>query len=327
MKNLISFPIYSENLVQYRDMEDLRQELREMRCDGIEGLWDFEDFPKSFPTELVTGYHLIFFPDWLDFYCGNQQALLRKFGSLDAVRQFYGGDSRRDMLTQYRDDFARAEQLGVKYVVFHVSDVSIEEGYTYNWLHSSREVIEAAVELLNTLLSEKDWPFEVLVENLWWPGFTFTAPDETTRLLDGIHFPRKGIMLDIGHLMSTNRQLRTQSEGAAYIHRMLDEHKDLAQQIRGIHLHHSLSGEYVASHTGTLPADLPRDYMERFMYSYGHIQQIDQHRPWTDPCVCELVERIAPEYLVHELPSFSRVDRRNAVETQMSTLMAKGKKL
>lgn len=327
MMNLISFPIYSDNLAQYRNMEDLRQELRELRCDGIEGLWGSEDFPESFPTELIKGYHLMFYPDWLDFWRGDRQALQRKFGSMEAVRQFYGGDSRSDMLAQYRDDFARAEQLGAKYVVFHVSDVSIEEGYTYSWLHSSREVIETSVELLNTLLSEKDWPFEVLVENLWWPGFTFTQPDETARLLEGIRFPRKGIMLDIGHLMNTNRALRTQSEGAAYIHCLLDAHKDLARQIRGLHLHYSLSGEYAETNTGALPADLPQDYTQRFLYSYGHILQIDQHRPWTDPCVCELVERIAPEYLVHELPSFSRVDRRNAVDTQMNTLMARGKKL
>ena len=326
MMNLISFPIYADNLVQYRDMEDLWQELRELHCDGMEGLWGEEEFPDSFPSEAVIGYHLMFYPDWLDFYRGDRQALERKFGGMDAVRQFYGGDSRDDMLAQYRADFLRAEQLGAKYVVFHVSDVSIEEGYTYRWLHSSREVIDASAEVLNTLLSEKTWPFEVLVENLWWPGFTFTEPDETARLLDAIRFQRKGIMLDIGHLMNTNRELRTQSEGAAYIHRLLDEHKELARQIRGIHLHHSLSGEYVGAHTGVLPEDLPQDYTQRFVYSYGHVLQIDQHRPWTDPCVYELVDRIAPEYLVHELPSFSRTERRNAVETQMNTLMARGKK-
>ena len=327
MKNLLSFPIYSDNLVQYQNMEDLRKELRQLNCDGIEGLWGGEDFPEAFPKDLVTGYHLIFYPDWLDFYRGDTEAFIQKFGSLEAAKAFYCGTSREDLLAQFREDFDRAEKLGAEYVVFHVSDVSIEEGYTYSWSHNSREVIDASIEFINTLLAEKEWSFEFLVENLWWPGFTFTNPEETARLLDGIHYPRKGIMLDIGHLMNTNASLRTQKEGAAYIHKMLDAHNDLPYKIKGLHLHHSLSSEYVKANTGKLPTDLPTDYNERFLYSYNHVLQIDQHRPWTDPCICELIDRISPEYLVHELPSFSRIDRRNAVKTQMKTLMAKGKKL
>lgn len=86
--------------------------------------------------------------------------------------------------------------LGAHYVVFHVSDVSLEEGYTYRWLHTNQEVIDAAVEVVNLILGEERWPFEFLVENQWWPGFTFTEPEETARLLEGIRFAGKGILLD-----------------------------------------------------------------------------------------------------------------------------------
>ena len=327
MKKLISFPIYSENLSQYRDMEDLRQEIYSLHCDGIEGLWGGEPIPDSFPADLVVGYHLMFYPDWLDFYRGDVRAIERKFGSLKTAAQFFDGERSDSLFAQFRADLERAERFGAQYVVFHVSDVSIEEGYTYRWLHSSREVIDASVEFINTLLDGREWPFDVLVENQWWPGFTFTNPEETAYLLDGIHFPRKGIMLDIGHLMNTNTALRTQSEGVDYIHRMLDEHKDQCRKIKGVHLHYTLSGEYVEEQKGHLPKDLPQDYLERFSYSYGHILHIDQHRSWTDTDICGLIDRIAPEYLVHELSASNRIERRHAVETQMNTLMAKGTKL
>lgn len=77
-------------------------------------------------------------------------------------------------------------------MVFHVSDVSIEEGYTYHWLHTNQEVIDAAVEVINLILGTETWPFEFLVENQWWPGFTFTEPEETVRLLEGIRLQGKG---------------------------------------------------------------------------------------------------------------------------------------
>ena len=107
-------------------------------------------------------------------------------------------------------------------------------------------------------------------------------------------------MLDTGHLMNCRRSLRTQKEGAAFICRQLEKHGSLAMTIRGLHLHQSLSGRYTARTVGKLP-ELRGDYTARFCESYGHITRIDRHRPWTDPAARDLVERIRPLYLTHEL--------------------------
>lgn len=88
--------------------------------------------------------------------------------------------------------------LDAAYVVFHVTDVSVEENYTYRWLHTNEEIIDAAAELINLLLGDAEWPFAFLVENQWWPGFTLTEPENTSCLLEGIRYPRKGILLDTG---------------------------------------------------------------------------------------------------------------------------------
>ena len=323
MKQLISLPLYSGSLAEYAKWSDLQKELQTLSCDGIEAIWGGEPLPVNIPEGFVIGYHLMFYPDWLDFYREDREALLRKFGSMEMVKNFYGGLGRDTLLRQYREDLERAARLGVRYVVFHVSDVSIEEGYTYRWLHSDEEVIDASIELINTLLDGRDWPFIFLVENQWWPGLTMTDPRKTARLLDGIHYPKKGIMLDTGHLMNTCTRLRTQKDGVAYIQSILDRHGSMVKEIKGIHLHQSLSGTYVESQVGTVPSGLPEDYFEQYRINYNHILQIDQHRPWTDPAIPGVIEQIGPEFLTHELAANDRESRFCAVSKQIQALKGK----
>lgn len=316
MYQCISLPLCPESLSEYRNWNDLRQEIGELGCDGLEGVWGGGNLPWEIPSEWIVGYHLTFFPDWLDFYRGDTKALIRKFGSVEAANQFYGGPDGETLLNLYRADLARAMERKPQYVVFHVSDVSIEEGYTYRWLHSDEEVIDVSAEVINILLDGRDWTFEFLVENQWWPGFTFTDPVQTERLLDRIHFEKKGILLDTGHLMNICPELRTQAEGAEYIQAMVERHGSLAKWIHGIHLHQSLSGAYRKKHTGFLPSALPEDYVERFRVNYGHILQIDQHRPWSDPAILPVLERIGPRYITHELAASNRSQRAEAVRRQ-----------
>ncbi len=320
MLETISFPVCSDSMSEYENPSDLQDFCHALGCDGIEAVWGGDDTIDSLKGGLALGYHLTFYPDWLDFWQGNDTALLRKFGSREAYTSFYGGSGREALLRVYRADLLRAVRLGAKYVVFHVSDVSIEEGYTYVWEHSHREVLNASVELINTLFAERDYPFALLVENQWWPGFTFTDPGETAHLLQGIGHPDKGIMLDTGHLMNTNTEIRTEYAGIMYIQNMLDIHAELGRYIRGLHLHQSLSGTYVQANTGRLPVERGGDYLSRFGESYGHITRIDRHRPWTDPAIAELVSRIAPEFLTHELSCKNREERARVVAIQREAL-------
>lgn len=323
MIQLMSLPLGEQTKQEYRDWSELSAELSALGCGGVEAIWCGEAFPAGFPRALAVGYHLTFFADWLDLWLGNEAALAEKFGSLDAAAAFYGGLDRETLLAHYRADLDRAQSLGAEYVVFHVSDVSIEETYTYRWRHSSAQVLSAAAEVIALLLEGRAPSFDFLVENQWWPGFTFTAPEETGELLSAIPWPRKGIMLDTGHLMNTAPHLQTQREGAAYIRQMLLRHGPLCGSIRGVHLHQSLSGPYVRSHTGALPP-LPGDYLSRFSAGYRHILSIDRHESWTDPAVAGLLQEISPRYLVHELTGRDRPSRRRAVQRQAETLRRGG---
>ena len=320
----MSLPLAADVLEEYA--AELPAAVAACGCDGLEGVWGGVEPPWSIPEGLRFGYHLTFYPDWLDFWRGDRAALMRKFGSEPVWRAFYGGaEGEQTLLDLYRADLKRALAWGARYVVFHVSDVSIEEGYTYRWEHSHAAVIDAAAELANRLLDGRDWPFQFLVENQWWPGFTFTEPEETVRLLEGIRFAGKGILLDTGHLMNACTGLKSEAEGADYIRRMLNRHGSLATWVRGVHLHQSLSGAYVKARTGLLPAGLPEDYGERFGVSYQHILQIDQHRPWTDPAILPVLEQIGPRYLTHELSSRRRMSRAEAMAAQARLFQQGGK--
>ena len=321
MRELISLPLTGAVLSEYPGGP--AEAARACGCGGVEALWGGEALSTEIPAGLCVGYHLTFWPDWLDFWRGDRDALRRKFGSEAAWRAFYGGAEGRDtLLALYRADLERAQALGALYVVFHVSDVSLEEGYTYRWLHTHREVLDAGAEAANLLLEGLAPKLLFLVENQWWPGFTFTDPAQTRRLLDAISYPNKGIMLDTGHLLNTGLCLNSQAEGAAYLHRMLDEHGALCRYIRGVHLHQSLSGAYVRAHTGAPPRHWrdEADYLKKFSESYAHILRIDTHSPWDDPEIAAVIRRIGPDYLVHELSAASRAEREERVAVQRRAL-------
>lgn len=321
MKILTNFPVFEGCLDPFPRAGDLHEAISACGLDGLEVIWGDPAFAgHGMEPSLTVGYHLPFWHDWVDFWRGDEKALLRKFGSPGAVTGFYGGRDPACLIERYRQELERAVALGAEYVVFHVSDVSIEEGYTYQWEHTHQEVIDASLELINDLTGGRRWPFAVLVENQWWPGFTFTDPELTRYLLDGIRHPDKGLLLDTGHLMNTNPALNSEADALAYLHRMLDHQADLIPSIRGIHLHQSLSGDYVLSSAGQMPEGLHPDYLQRYAQTYPHILQIDRHEPWTHPGIRKLIARIDPEWLTHELSAPWPDPRFNALAVQNHAL-------
>jgi len=316
----LNFPLSAASVRAYGSWEALGAEIRALGLDGLELIADPYDPAPEFPAALAAGYHLTFFPDWLDFFRGDEAAILRKFGSWEMAERIYGGRKPEDLLRLFREDLARGIAFGVPYMVFHVSDVSMEENYTYRWLHTDREVIDGAVELLNELLRDVAPDFMLLLENQWWPGFTFTDPEQTEDLLSRIAFPRTGIMLDTGHLMNCNPAIRSQGDGVAWILDMVKRHGTLARSIHGVHFHQSVSGRYVRAHTGRLPADWSGDYFRDIAVCYPHIQRIDRHRPWTDPACVKILDAVGPSFLTHELAAGSDRSRLAALRRQLKTI-------
>ena len=320
MIQTMNFPMSGYCVRACGGWEALEKQVKALGLDGLELIADPDDLDDAVPPALAAGYHLTFYPDWVDFWRQDEKALLAKFRSWEEVEKVYRGRRPEDLMAQFRTDLALARRLKAPYLVFHVSDVSLEEGYTYRWFHTDMEVLDAAIDFANELLRGMEPTFDFLVENQWWPGFTFTEPEKTEYLLRGIDYPRVGVMLDTGHLMNTNWRIRSQKEGVNYILEMIDRHGSLAERIRGIHFHQSLSGAYCRKNTGSVPADFPAEYFAAFAVSYGHIQRIDRHRPWTEPGCTAIIDRARPKYLTHELSSSYPGGQLAAVKRQLGTL-------
>jgi len=298
--------------------ECLQTFLQHHHLDGIEMMigdtWDCQVHKK----EWIQGVHLHCWFNWLDFWRNNQRELLKQFSSEEEMRDCYGGVTRHEWLNVQRKHIQTATQTGAKYLVFHVCQVRTDEMFNRQFRATDREVIEAAVEVINELVDGIPDDMEILFENLWWVGLTLTDKSLTGLLLEKVKHPRVGIMLDTGHLMNVNQELKTEEEGIQYILKVVENLGEYKQYIHGIHLHHSLSGHYSKSCKDSLPSErTTAELME-------HVLKIDQHRPFGVPAVQRIIESVKPNYLVHEFLYISMEDWSEKINIQQQALAMKG---
>ncbi len=318
MLQLVNLSNYhTDNALIGNSPEYLQAFLTQYKLDGLEMMfcapWDTELHQRKW----LQGCHLRFWPWWLDFWRGDQQALCREFASEEEIAACYGGTTREAWLDIYRDNIRTATAAGVKYLVFHVSNARVAELFSWQFHAACREVIEATIEVVNALAPDIPADTALLFENLWWPGLTLRDKELTAMLLDSVTHRNVGIMLDTGHLMNTNPDLRTEAEGVEYVLTTLDNLGSYARYIRGIHLHKSLAGKYIRysqSNTGKLKAAYN---MEEVMH---HVLKIDEHRPFTTPAVKNIINYVQPEFVVHEFMYRSLTDWEGKLSQQLQAL-------
>lgn len=318
MKTVFNMTTCEDDLQRFQDSADFRQMLDGF--DGVELMYFGEDTRGIIPKDKIIGLHMHFFPFWLDFWNGNEKALLKEFDTKETWEQYYGGTTREAIVQRFQKDLEQAHRFGVEYVVFHVSDASIEESFTWKYHHTDEEVVDAAAELINEIFRKEDGNILLLLENLWQPGLKFTDPKITRRLLDQVNYPNKGIMLDTGHLLHTNTGLKTQEDGVAYINQMLDIHGDLCRFIKGVHLNQSLTGDYCEKTKKDLPV-MENTYAGRHAQMFYHAFAVDKHEPFTCQGVRELIQRIAPEYVNFELITADKKQHQEYLQKQRNVFI------
>ena len=320
----MNFAIFDGMLNRFDSSEDIMNYYKKAGLNGLEVIQSGEPDQGKIKPEMINGVHLYFHIFWMDFWRGEYERLDREFDSRNQWIEYYGGMDREAYLSCVRKDLEYAEEVGARYVVFHVSEVTLRESYTFDYRYSDEEVIDSALEAINSLLDEREYPFDFLVENLWWSGLTMKDPALTRRLVEGIHSDRKGIMLDTGHYMNTNPDLKTPEDAVAYLHAMLDAHEaaglPITDWIKGLHLQMSLSGDYVRQFKRDW-ADHPMNFegipfYELFRLAYEHANRIDLHQPFIGMGVRDLIERIDPLYVTEEFTQNSREEYEQFIMAQ-----------
>ena len=313
MLRMINLVNYDSELERFVDKEDLIQFYSKYGIDGIE-LQKVQDLQKKYlDQDMIIGIHLSFFNTWMDFYKGDMDKVLNEYGTMEVVEQIYGGTDKSALLKLYTEQLEFADRIGAKYVVFHICDVSIEESFTGEFNHSDEEVIDASCSLINELLDGKTYQFDFLMENLWWPGLNYKNPFMAKRLIDGVNYAKKGLMLDTGHLMNTNKDLKTPEEALQYIRTVIKEHSAVKKYIKGFHLHQSLSGER-AKRLSSNKVDLKQDYWERMYQVYEYIFQLDEHKPFVCEELEEFIEEMKPQYITYEFITRGREEHESYLQ-------------
>lgn len=297
MKLTMNFTLSEDDLNRYESANDLRAFYSSFGLDGLEVMPLAEDDRKIVTPDMIVGVHARCITDWM---------------GLDTDM----------LLSHYRQDLDYARQIGARYVVFHITQVGFAESLTYELVHTDEEVVDAAAAFINQLLDGQDYNFYFLMENLWWPGMTMVDPNVTRRLLDQVHYPKKGIMLDTGHFMSTDTSLTSPQDALDALNRMLDAHGDLVSMIKGVHLNLSLSGEYVKNYRKH-PVAPETDPEKLAAQAFSYIFQIDQHRPFATPGVRDLIDRISPMYVTLEYITRDRAEHAHFLKEGTDALSSK----
>ncbi len=321
MKKLMNLPIASSMFTDQFDSDygKINTFLNEVELDGIEMIL-YGDYDLSIvPDNMIYGHHLLYWPNWIDFWKQDKKRLLGDFMSLDNVHQYYGFSKPEDMVKYLRNEYKVAKELGVAYMVMHISNASFREVFSFEHHYDDISVFKASVDLINKVFGDQDGPM-LLFENLWWPGLTFRDVEKTIWFYEQINYSNKGFVLDITHLLSTNKDIRTMDEAINFIHEILDSLGPLIEDIKVIHLSKTLAGEYLSGNH----IDLIRQYddaeniMDKFKSIYPHIHQIDSHEPFDDNRINEIIDRVQPEFLVYELKANTLDELSNKIGIQQN---------
>lgn len=291
--NISDFPNDDENL---RMMEKYQ---KKYNFDGFEIIkFDLEKDSSKLKDKII-GYHMRFFPMWLDIYLGKYNMIKEKFS--DKMDRFYwcGGDTKEDVITYYKKDLQRAKELGVEYVVFHACYVDDDGSLIYQFPYTDKEVLEGVVSLINDVFKNEDFQFTLLLENLWWAGLKLNSKSEMKFLLNKIEYKNIGFILDTSHMLNTNFNLKNLDEGIDYIIKNIDKMEELKKYIYGVHLSWSLSGDYVSKMIEKhRKSQEEREKAKKKIYEY--VGQIDYHYPFEDNRIMKVLNKLSLKWLVYE---------------------------
>lgn len=275
--------------------KSLGEYLHALGLDGIELLvYRSEPYMQSFEG-VAVGVHLRSWACWYDLWRDNKERIYEIFGNEEALREYYGGTQKRAWLLQIKRNIQAALMEKPEYLVFHAEEVTPAEEYSWQFAHTDAEITKMSARVFNRISGEIPRDTWALYENTWWPGLKLTDPKLTEKFLSSLYFDKVGLMLDTGHLMNTNPDLKTEKEGVEYIYRVLRALGDLRKLIKGVHLSCSLSGDYQRKVPFLVPS------LKNDARLLNHVCSIDQHLTFKEPWVARIFDLIEPEYVVHEL--------------------------
>ncbi|MCY7008456.1 sugar phosphate isomerase/epimerase [Fusobacterium simiae] len=308
------------NMADFYSNEELEKEMKyfskKYGFDGFE-LIKFTDNDNTPLKEYIKGYHIRFFPSWMEFYLEDFISLYDELKDKKYFKSLCGGENSKDELVNYfKKELEIAKTLEVEYIVFHACNIKIIESLTYNFKYSDMEVLKNVVDILNEIFEGGNYNFKLLLENLWWSGLRLTNKEEIEYLLKNINYKNVGFILDTGHMINNNPEIKNSKEAVEYIKKNLKNIEEYKKYIFGMHLNYSLSGDYVKK---TIEKNRKQDLdiRECMKTIYEHINNIDYHDPFEDKEITEVINSLPIKYLVFELIGNTKEELENKIQRQL----------
>lgn len=274
--------------------KNIYQYLRNLDLDGIELLVYDNKLKINQYKEITIGVHLKYWPMWMSLYENNRKELLKYYSNDDMINT-YGAVDYDGWLNCIRENLKHSLKVNPEYLVWHVAECNLEECFSFSFKYSDLDVIKATADIFNSVCDVISSNVTVLFENLWWPGLKLNNKDVVETFFLLLKHKNVGIMLDTGHLMNTNYNLKNQKDAVSYICKTVESLEAYKNYITGIHLSSSLSGNYIKN------LNIKYDKNMTLGDIYKHITNIDQHKPFIDGSVKDIIRLVSPKYLVHEL--------------------------
>ena len=265
------------NMADFYSNEELEKEMKyfskKYGFDGYE-LIKFTDKDESKLKDYFIGYHIRFFPSWMEFYLEDFASLYSELKDKKYFKSLCGGENSKDELVNYfKKELEIAKTLEVKYIVFHACNIKIIESLTYNFKYSDMEVLK------------------------------------------NINYKNTGFILDTGHMINNNPEIKNSKEAVKYIKKNLENIGEYKKYILGMHLNYSLSGSYVKK-TIEKNRKLNLDIHECMKTIYEHINNIDYHDPFEDKEIINVINSLPIEYLVFELIGNTKEELEDKIQRQ-----------
>ncbi|ADN36981.1 conserved hypothetical protein [Methanolacinia petrolearia DSM 11571] len=322
-KELINFSIYEYDFNKFDDnWDNLRDLMKRQQIDGIELLVNFEEVPERIPADIVSSVHLPSFMGWYRLW-EDQNFRIPEEIPEESVKYFYGGYSREEVVSNFCESITYASVLEPEYGVFHAAYTEIGTAFQKIQPYSDREILKGTAEFLNEVASSfpgGEPPFDIYIENLWYPGLTFLDPEAASDFTGMLEFKNWKLLLDTGHLMNaTGSSVEEERSIEAVLDLLGRLDEETIDSIAGIHLHLSTSGDYLEK------IEEPENYRnmtldEKYAHIYELLKNVDQHRPFSSERCREIVNFISPDFVTHELPGMTAEEIESRIAQQVNSL-------
>ena len=301
------------NISIYHQPEEIRHACstvgsKDSSVDGLELLTGYEPVDPSL-RRYTTSVHLPFSTDW--YGPATNTRSVDPDLSRDDVRFRHYGRDRKEIVSSLRTALRYADDMSPMYGVMHASSVNINEVLSSTYSDSDEKVMSAFISIMNEVVSEYpdgEPPFTLAFENTWWPGMKLLDGSMYQMLESDLGFEDWGICLDTGHILFASKRSVDETSALNILNECADSYPDeLIDRVIAMHLHVNTSANLIDS--TAVPDVSGMSIDEILVRAYSRISVLDQHRPFTDDSVKEYVERISPEFVVHELSSPSIPDQ------------------